>query len=202
MRCNVVRRIVFAVGMLSLAVPAIAHAQATRAAILAADVGPSLVAERVRVDGPDVVRTARQYVGVPYRMGGVTPRAFDCSGFIRYVFAEHGIALPRTAHEQAALGEAPVVGDTLRPGDLLFFYGGRGAQHVAMYVGADTIIHASSAAHQIRYDRLSGNGVRRTWFHQRLIAVRRVLPLEGLRYASIEPSSAYSGIAAEANTEW
>jgi cell wall-associated NlpC family hydrolase len=195
-------RTVFGTGLLSLAVPTIAHAQTTRAAILAADLGPSLVAQRVRVDGPDVVRTARQYVGVPYRMGGATPRAFDCSGFVRYVFAEHGIALPRTAHEQAALGEAPSAGDTLVAGDLLFFYGGKGAQHVAMYVGGDSIIHASSVAHQIRYDRLSGNGVRRTWFHQRLIAVRRVLPLQGLRYASIEASSAYSAIAAERNAEW
>ena len=86
------------------------------------------------VDGNTVVETARRYLGVRYLMGGTTPRAFDCSGFIRYVFALHGLSLPRTAHEQAALGIAPDQGK-LEPGDLLFFYGGRGAQHIAMYIG-------------------------------------------------------------------
>ncbi|HEY2898211.1 MAG TPA: C40 family peptidase, partial [Gemmatimonadaceae bacterium] len=76
------------------------------------------------VDGSTVVETARRYLGVRYLLGGTTPRAFDCSGFIRYVFALHGLSLPRTAHEQAALGIAPDQGK-LEPGDLLFFYGGR-----------------------------------------------------------------------------
>src|SRR5271156_1241300 len=91
------------------------------------------VAVRGTVDGPAIVATARHYLGVRYVLGGTTPKAFDCSGFVRYVFASHGIALPRTAHEQAAIGEPPAVGDSLLPGDLLFFYGGQGAQHIAMY---------------------------------------------------------------------
>src|SRR5919202_34891 len=76
------------------------------------------VAVRAEVRGEDVIRTARRYLGVRYRLGGETPRAFDCSGFVRYVFHQYGIALPRTAHEQVALGDAPFPGD-LRPGDLL-----------------------------------------------------------------------------------
>src|ERR1700722_16393822 len=130
----------------------------------------SVVAVRGPVDGSAIIATARHYLGVRYLMGGTTPRAFDCSGFIRYVFARHGIALPRTAHEQAAIGEAPAVGDSLLPGDLLFFYGGQGAQHIAMYVGGDTIIHASSTAHHVRLDLLRKDGARRGWFNQRLIA--------------------------------
>src|SRR3954462_723523 len=82
------------------------------------------------VDGNTIVETARRYLGVRYVLGGTTPRAFDCSGFIRYVFAQHNLGLPRTAHEQAALGIAPDQ-RKLEPGDLLFFYGGRGAQHIA-----------------------------------------------------------------------
>jgi peptidoglycan DL-endopeptidase CwlO len=130
------------------------------------------------VDGNTIVETARHYLGVRYVLGGTTPKAFDCSGFIRYVFALHGLGLPRTAHEQAALGIAPDVKD-LEPGDLLFFYGGRGAQHIAMYIGGDSIIHASSSGHRVMLARLSGAGTRRTWFGQRLIAVRRVLPAVG-----------------------
>ncbi|MBX6332769.1 MAG: C40 family peptidase [Gemmatimonadaceae bacterium] len=131
------------------------------------------------VDGATIVATARRYLGVPYRFGGTTPRAFDCSGFVRWVFAEHHIRFPRTAHEQAAVGHAPPPGD-LEPGDLLFFYGGQGAQHIAIYVGADTIIHASSTAHRVKLDRLPGHGFKRSWFGQRLIAVRRVLPTIGV----------------------
>src|SRR5665213_647522 len=138
------------------------------------------------VDGSTVVETARRYLGVRYLLGGTTPRAFDCSGFVRYVFAQHGITMPRTAHEQAALGQAPVAGDPLEPGDLLFFWGGHGAQHIAIYIGGDSIIHASSSAHAVRLDRLSGERMRRTWFDQRLIAVRRVLPQEGVWYVPAE----------------
>jgi len=130
------------------------------------------------VDGNTVVETARRYLGVRYLLGGTTPRAFDCSGFIRYVFALHGLGMPRTAHEQAAVGVAPDH-DKLEPGDLLFFYGGRGAQHIAMYIGGDSIIHASSGGQRVMLARLSGTGAHRTWFGQRLIAVRRVLPAAG-----------------------
>jgi cell wall-associated NlpC family hydrolase len=130
------------------------------------------------VDGNTIVETARRYLGVRYVLGGTTPRAFDCSGFIRYVFALHGLGMPRTAHEQAAVGVAPDQ-RKLEPGDLLFFYGGRGAQHIAMYIGGDSIIHASSGGHRVMLARLSGTGTHRTWFGQRLIAVRRVLPAAG-----------------------
>jgi cell wall-associated NlpC family hydrolase len=130
------------------------------------------------VDGNTIVETARHYLGVRYVLGGTTPRAFDCSGFIRYVFALHGLGMPRTAHEQAAVGFAPDE-RKLEPGDLLFFYGGHGAQHIAMYIGGDSIIHASSSGHRVMLARLSGTGAHRTWFGQRLIAVRRVLPAAG-----------------------
>jgi cell wall-associated NlpC family hydrolase len=147
---------------------------------------------RGTVTGADVVRAARDYLGVKYVWGGDTPRAFDCSGFTRFVFARYGIALPRTAHEQAAFGDAPFPGD-LRPGDLLFFSGGQGAQHIAIYVGGDTIIHASSSAKRVKLDMIKPHGGRwakRNWFRNRLIAVRRVLPMEGTFYIPMSASTA------------
>lgn len=149
---------------------------------LASHGGPSAsagFAVRGAVSGDDIVRAARRYIGVRYRLGADSPRALDCSSFVRRVFAEYGVVLPRTAHEQAAIGEAPSPGD-LRAGDLLFFYGGHGAQHIAIYVGADTIIHASSRGRRVQLDRLGGYGRRRSWFNERLIAVRRVAPVEGV----------------------
>jgi len=141
--------------------------------------------ERAVVTGDEVVASARRFIGTPYRLGGANPRAFDCSGFVQYVFALHGVSLPRTAHEQAAVGEAPVGGDSLEAGDLLFFWGGHGAQHIAIYVGGDSIIHASSTGHKVRVDRLTGQGgMHSTWFNERLIAVRRLLPADGITYVS------------------
>jgi cell wall-associated NlpC family hydrolase len=143
---------------------------------------------RTRVQGDEVVNTARQYLGVRYVLGGTTPRAFDCSGFVRWIFAQHGVKMPRTAKEQAAVGDAPAPGD-LQPGDLLFFFGGRGAQHIAVYVGGDTIIHASSTAKRVKLDRFGGTRSRPTWFGRRLIAVRRVLPAEGMVRVALDDDS-------------
>ncbi|MGH7622291.1 MAG: C40 family peptidase [Gemmatimonadaceae bacterium] len=164
-----VRRLV-AAGALALVAARALEAQSPRS--------QPLVRVRAVVDGESVVETARRYLGVRYVLGGTTPRAFDCSGFVRYVFQLHGLQLPRTAHEQAAIGVAPDERQ-LEPGDLLFFYGGHGAQHIAMYIGGDSIIHASSSGHRVKLDRLSGTSSRRTWFGQRLIAVRRLLPAVG-----------------------
>lgn len=163
-----------AVTIVAAALPRGANAQARSSAI----------AVRGTVTGADIVRAARGYLGVRYVWGGDTPRAFDCSGFTRYVFARYGIALPRTAHEQAAVGDAPFPGD-LRPGDLLFFSGGQGAQHIAIYVGGDTIIHASSSSKRVKLDLIRPHGgawAKHNWFRNRLIAVRRVLPIEGTFY--------------------
>jgi cell wall-associated NlpC family hydrolase len=135
-----------------------------------------LVIEAPVVFGEEVVRTARRYVGVRYVWGGESPRGFDCSGFVQWVFARRGVAMPRTAREQAGVGDAPYPGD-LRPGDLLFFWGGAGAQHVAIYAGGDSIIHASTRSRRVQVDRMHGTGMRRDWFGQRLIAVRRVMPV-------------------------
>lgn len=158
-----------------------------------AEAVPGRVVVRGVVDGATIVATARRFVGVPYLLGGTTPRAFDCSGFVGYVFKLHSLSVPRTAHEQSALGWRPATGD-LEPGDLLFFFGGEGAQHIAIYVGRDSIIHASSSFKRIKLDKISGTGTHRTWFGQRLIAVRRLLPAEGT--FQLPGSLAWTSVAA------
>jgi cell wall-associated NlpC family hydrolase len=124
-----------------------------------------------------VLTTAKRYLGTRYRLGGTKPSAFDCSGFLRYVYAKNGVDLPRTAREQSSVGQAVAVGaDSLRVGDLLFFRTPRGrASHVAMYVGGGRIIHASAGSRVVRYDDLASP--RGRWFIERLTGVRRVLLL-------------------------
>ena len=122
-----------------------------------------------------ILKTASRYVGTRYRFGGTRPGAFDCSGFVRYVFARHGVALPRTASEQSAAGHSIVVGvDSLAIGDLLFFRTRRGrASHVAIYAGEGRIIHASAGSRRVRYDDLAS--ARGRWFIEHLSSVRRVV---------------------------
>ena len=98
------------------------------------------------VKGKDVVRTASKYKGVPYSFGGTTPRAFDCSGFVQYVFKKHKADLPRTADLQYEKGLF-VTMRQLKPGDLVFFqgtYDTSGASHVGIYVGNGMMIHCGN----------------------------------------------------------
>lgn len=181
------------IGAALLGATAQALAQARQAPPVAA---MRTIEVRAPVHGDEVVRTAKRYLGVRYVLGGTTPRAFDCSGFVRWIFAQHGVRMPRTAKEQAAVGDAPAPGD-LQPGDLLFFFGGRGAQHIAVYVGGDTIIHASSTGKRVKLDRFGGTRARPTWFGRRLIAVRRVLPAEGVVELPVSASATDRGIPPE-----
>ena len=122
-----------------------------------------------------VLRTADQYVGVPYVWGGNTPKGFDCSGFTKYVFAKNGVTLPRTSREQARAGGGVALDfDAMRPGDLLLFAEpGEAISHVAIYVGSGRIIHASSAMGGVNYLDLDGSYG--AWYVQNLVAVRRAL---------------------------
>ncbi len=93
-----------------------------------------------------IIRTAKQYIGVPYLWGGTTPGGFDCSGFVQYVFQRHGITLPRTSKQQWEVGTSVSRSD-LQPGDLVYFANTytAGVSHLGIYVGDGQFIHASSS---------------------------------------------------------
>ncbi|HET6603176.1 MAG TPA: C40 family peptidase [Xanthomonadaceae bacterium] len=105
-----------------------------------------------------VIFRAISLVGTPYRYGGNTPEGgFDCSGLVAYVFRDTlALALPRRSAEIGAL-ELPRVGRArLRPGDLVFFAGGREIDHVGIYVGEDRFVHAPNSGGTVRLDSLDG----------------------------------------------
>jgi len=92
-----------------------------------------------------VVSESMNYVGVPYVFGGTTPSGFDCSGYVRYVFAKAGIFLPRTADAQYECGYA-IPTSELVAGDLVFFSTYEaGPSHVGIYLGDGNFINASSS---------------------------------------------------------
>ena len=121
-----------------------------------------------------VVPTAEQYIGVPYRYGGTSPRTgFDCSGFVQYVYGMQGVDLPRTSRQMAGSGVAVTPSTrSMQVGDLMLFQQGGRISHVAIYAGNGRFIHSSSSGHGVRYDDL---GTRRgQWFADHLVAARRV----------------------------
>ena len=120
-------------------------------------------------DREAVVRTALGFRGVPYRDGGSDPSGFDCSGFVQYVFAQHGLGLPREVREQFRLGE-DVDLRRIEPGDLVFFATVTpSASHVGVAIGGDEFVHAPSSRGRVRVERLSGG-----YWAARLVGVRRV----------------------------
>ena len=99
-----------------------------------------------------VVGIAMRYLGVPYVWGGSTPRGFDCSGFVSYVFAQIGVSLPHSSYSQFGMGTAVSISQ-LQPGDLVFF---TGASHVGIYIGGGQFIHAPHTGDVVKISSLSG----------------------------------------------
>ena len=99
-----------------------------------------------------VVGIAMRYLGVPYVWGGSTPRGFDCSGLVSYVFAQIGVSLPHSSYSQFGMGTAVSISE-LQPGDLVFF---TGASHVGIYIGGGQFIHAPHTGDVVKISSLSG----------------------------------------------
>ncbi|WP_207895049.1 C40 family peptidase [Tepidimonas ignava] len=124
-----------------------------------------------------LIDTALGLVGVPYRMGGSSPQAgFDCSGFVRYVYANTlGLMLPRRAVEQAQAAQ-PVARDQLQPGDLVFFNTMRRAfSHVGVYLGDGKFVHAPNKGDRVKVSSLDD----RYWARRYNGARRVALPDDG-----------------------
>lgn len=100
-----------------------------------------------------VVTVAKKYIGTPYKYGGMSPKGFDCSGFVGYSYKKTGKPLPRTAGDMYKKGKK-VTKKNLKKGDLIFFSTyKKGASHVGIYVGDNKFIHSSSKG--VKIDQLS-----------------------------------------------
>ena len=118
---------------------------------------------------PAVLTTAMDLRGTPYRYGGSDPSGFDCSGFVQWVFAQHGKKLPREVKDQFQAGEL-INRDELRPGDLVFFQTvTRGASHVGIALGNGQFVHAPSSKGVVRVETLTSG-----YWDARWVGARRV----------------------------
>ena len=134
-------------------------------------VAPLTVDKSIKSDKrvASIIATAKRYIGVPYRFGGTSPKGFDCSGYVQYVFEQHGKKLPRSADIQFSTGK-PVLRSQLQAGDLVFFTTYEpGPSHNGIYIGNGQFIHASSSR-GIMISKLD-----ESYWKPRYLGARRVL---------------------------
>jgi len=135
---------------------------------------PSTVFAPVETPKPrlasQIITTAEKYLGAPYVFGAVGPTAFDCSGFTRFVYAQHNISLPRTSLSQSQAGTLVAKKD-MQKGDLLIFVDTykAGISHVGIYIGDGKFIHTITST-GVSYSNLS-----QSYWSMRLHSVRRVI---------------------------
>lgn len=120
-------------------------------------------------DGYALSSTALSLRGAPYRNGGGDPNGFDCSGFVHYVYEQHGVAMPRLVREQFKVGKT-IDRNRLEAGDLVFFSTvAPGASHVGIMIGGDQFIHAPSEKGVVRVESLAAQ-----YWSSRYIGAKRV----------------------------
>lgn len=124
----------------------------------------------------DILRTAVEQVGKPYRWDAEGPDAFDCSGLVRYVYGRHGIDLPSyTGSLLTTKNAVPIDPSEIQPGDLVFVpsrweyrpdaagrTGPYPSGHVAIYAGNDTVIEAAGTKEGV---------VARQWSKDRMASI-------------------------------
>ena len=119
-----------------------------------------------------LVRVAKVFVGVPYKLGGSTLKGIDCSALVKKIYEVFNIQLPRTAREQFTAGKR-VEKDQLEEGDLVFFRRAGNRAHVGIYVGDNQFIHASSYSREVRIDHLNT-----PYYNERFLRGIRVMELK------------------------
>ncbi len=151
--------------------------------------------------GQALVQTAFGYLGVHYVWGGTTAAGIDCSGFVRAVYAAHGIGLPRVSGDQATVGYDVPKADWSRwvPGDRMYFACHHDRiDHTGMYIGDGRFIHSSMGhGQQVAIDRVDT-----AFYAEHLVCVRRSRELLGdMPAPGPDSQTASSGYAPSADAE-
>jgi cell wall-associated NlpC family hydrolase len=167
---------ILALACTASALPALALGLADTASAATAHRAPATATASSRIahstvsPGTRIVRIARRYVGhARYVEGGASPkRGFDCSGYTRWVYSHARVAtLPHNAEAQRHVKHMHKISrKAARPGDLIFYFSGRSAYHVAIYAGHGRQYAAATPRDGIRYQAIWSTNVEfRTDWH-------------------------------------
>lgn len=119
---------------------------------------PSADDTKKSVTGEDVVKYALKFVGNRYRYGGTSlTKGTDCSGFTMSVYKKFSYNIGRSSRDQAASAGKKVSVSCRKPGDLIFYVRRGRVSHVALYIGDNKIVHASTAATGIKISKYNYN---------------------------------------------
>ena len=127
--------------------------------------------------GEKAVALAKQQLGKPYVYGAAGPNSFDCSGLFYYIFNQLGVNIARTSSSQYYNSGTFVSVDEMQPGDLVYLFdpkydysgGSLPTTHVLMYIGNNTVLHASTTSNTVRTDTLFGG-----YYGNYVVAVKRM----------------------------
>jgi cell wall-associated NlpC family hydrolase len=129
---------------------------ATNVAPVQLRTAPTAAHTRRKVSVHLEMKTAAALKGRPYRYGAAGPRAFDCSGYVQYVFKKQHWKLNRTAAAQYRQTK-PVSRMRAKVGDLVFFYGPGGVYHVGILAGHMIMWAAPHTGAVVHKQKIYGN---------------------------------------------
>ncbi len=114
------------------------------------------------------VRYMLSQVGDPYSYSANPPRSWDCSKLTAAAWGQSGVGLTALSYRQwDQTRRVPV--SQIRPGDLVFYFG-KGAHHVAMYIGNGKMVSASNPDDGVEIIDFLG-----PWYRERFSGVGRVV---------------------------
>lgn len=138
-------------------------AASSKGQVMVADPDPNIDTEL----GQQIADYAVNFVGFPYIYGEAGPYAFDCSGFVEFVFKKFNFKVPRTAGDQnkSQIGNTFGNKNSLAPGDLVFFskYENSTVTHVGIFIGNDEFVHASTPSAGVIISNIRSAYYTRVW---------------------------------------
>jgi cell wall-associated NlpC family hydrolase len=82
----------------------------------------SIPYDSIKTKADSIIFFGKQFLGTPYKYGGCSPKGFDCSGFVYYIFKNNGVDIPRSSFEMGAIKpEVPLI--DCEKGDIILFRG-------------------------------------------------------------------------------